>query len=74
MLLGQISLSELAGSDDLPIISALVVGADEGQPVGGFWSLCDDTLKLGIGTDPLDRLAFWSQELKRCWDVFGSVA
>ena len=38
-LLGQVSLEELDRTEDRPLLSALVIGQEEGMPSGGFWSL-----------------------------------
>src|SRR5687768_5699720 len=37
-LLGQVSLDELDKVEDRPVLSALVIGQQEGMPSGGFWT------------------------------------
>jgi len=70
-LLGRVSIDELSPSEDRPVLSALVIGKEEGMPTKGFWSFLDQ-IKVNVGTSQLSRLEFWSNEVKRCFEVFGA--
>jgi hypothetical protein len=71
-LLGRVVVDELRTNEDRPVISALVIGKDEGMPSTGFWSLLNQ-LNVDIGTSDLSRLEFWSNEVKRCFETYGAV-
>jgi hypothetical protein len=70
-LLGQISMEELDRIEDRPIISALVIGKENGMPSGGFWSLLTE-LGMESPSTELDRMAFWAKEFKAACQYFGS--
>jgi hypothetical protein len=70
-LLGQVSMEELDSQEDRPLLSALVIGHEDGMPSGGFWTLLTE---LGIESPQTDveRVAFWSREFKAACDYYGS--
>jgi hypothetical protein len=71
MLLGQVSMEELDRVEDRPLLSALVVGKEEGMPSGGFWTLLEE-----LGVQPpkteMGRLELWAGEFARAVSHFGS--
>lgn len=71
-LLGQASIDELSRTEDRPVISALVIGADEGMPSGGFWTFVREELGLPVGTTDEDRLRFWVAEFKSACAFYGN--
>ena len=52
-----------------PMISALVISREENRPGSGFW-VCASGLGRFNERDDKDR--FWSDELRRVWDYWGS--
>lgn len=68
-LLGRVVLRT---NEDRPVISALVIGKDEGMPSTGFWSLLNQ-LNVNVGTSDLSRLEFWSKEVNRCFETYGAA-
>lgn len=73
MLLGQVSMNELTEDEDRPVISALVYGKEEGMPSYGFWTFLAE-LGLAVGDSEEQRMKFWTKELKRCFETYGSLA
>lgn len=68
-LLGQVALEELGRTEDRPLLSALVIGQEEGMPSHGFWTFLSD---LGVEPprDELGRLSYWQAEFVRARDHY----
>jgi hypothetical protein len=62
-LLGQINVLER--EEGRPLISAVVVSKDTGQPGVGFWNLAQE-MGSDIGDTPERREAFWLDALAAC--------
>jgi hypothetical protein len=73
-LLGQVSMDELDQIDDRPVLSALVVGQDEGMPTGGYWKFLKEELGVPVPTSELDRLAVWAGEFEAACRLYGARA
>ena len=69
-LLGQVSVEELDAVEDRPILSALVIGQEQGMPSQGFWSLLVE-LDVGSFDSDLARMEFWVKEFRRACGYFG---
>ncbi len=63
-LLGQVSLEELVRDEDRPVLSALVIGQEEGMPSSGFWALLRDDLGIEVPATDLGRLDLWVAEFE----------
>lgn len=70
-LLGQVAMAELDIWEDRPLISALVVAKEDNMPSFGFWSLLAE-LNIHVGGSQMQRLAFWVEEVKRCFATYGN--
>ena len=70
-LLGQVSMEELDRSEDRPLLSALVVGQEDGMPSGGFWTLLTE-LGIESPSTELERVEYWSKEFKAACKYYGS--
>jgi hypothetical protein len=68
----QMSIAEHSPIEDRPVISALVIGADEGMPSGGFWIFVREELGLPVGTADEDKLRFWVAEFKSACAFYGN--
>jgi hypothetical protein len=73
-LLGQASLEELDRTDDRPVLSAIVVGQEEGMPSAGFWTLLEDELGIPVPRSDLDRLTWWAREFEAACAFYGKMA
>jgi hypothetical protein len=71
VLLGQVSMEELDRLEDRPLLSALVVGHEEGMPTGGFWTLLGE-LGLEIPSTDMGKLEFWAKEFDKALRYYGS--
>ncbi len=71
MLLGQLSIQELNRVDDIPLLSALVVGRDAGMPSGGYWEMHRD-LGLEVPATDIGKLELWTKEFEAAIRYFGS--
>jgi hypothetical protein len=70
-MLAQVSMHELSRYEDCPVISAPVIGADEGMPIAGFWTFVREELGLPVGKIDEDKLRFWVQEFKSACAYYG---
>jgi hypothetical protein len=66
-LLGQINVIE--HDADRPLISAVVVSKDGGEPGVGFWNIARD-LGIEFGDSVDEREAFWLESLKACFEYY----
>lgn len=71
VLLGQVSVEELVRDEDRPVLSALVIGQDEGMPTAGFWKFLRDNLHESVPMSDLDRVAYWAKEFKAACQFYG---
>lgn len=71
MLLGQVSMEELERREDRPLLSALVVGHEEGMPTGGFWTMLRE-VGLEIPATEMGKLEFWTKEFEKAVRYYGS--
>lgn len=70
-LLGQVSLEELDRTEDRPVLSALVIGQEEGMPSHGFWNFLDEELGLPVPASSVARVTFWAEEFKAACRFYG---
>jgi hypothetical protein len=70
-LLGQINVLEHDAGR--PLISAVVVSKEAGEPGVGFWNIARD-LGVAFGDSAEEREAFWLESLKACFDYYGGKA
>lgn len=68
-LLGQVSLEELDPTEDRPVISSVVMAHEKNKPSHGYWALLEED--LGIRVPVAGRDAFWFNEMRRCFVVYG---
>jgi len=69
-LLGHVSIEELDTQEDRPLLSALVVARDDNLPSTGFWKFAEE-MGVRVGSSTNERLAFWVQEIQRCFRTYG---
>lgn len=70
-MLGQLSLEELSREEDRPLLSALVIGKDEGMPSHGYWEFLKDLgepVPIGDG----NRTEAWYREFARACSYFAA--
>ena len=73
VLLGQVSMDELDRASDIPLLSALVIGRDEGMPSSGYWAMCRE-LGLPVPVGDLARIEAWYREFDRACAYWGPRA
>lgn len=71
MLLGQVSMEELDRVENRPLISALVIGREEGMPSTGYWSMLRE-LGLEVPATDMGKLESWTKEFETAIRYFGS--